>query len=121
RFGPRLAGTPAEHAAAAWGEGFLRELGLQNARVEPFPLAVWARGVERVEVISPFPQPLTVTALGGTVAAPEDGVTGEAAIFRTFQDLLDQPEGALAGKIGVVLQDTVRAQDGRGYGSSSAI
>ena len=42
-------------------------------------------------------------------------------IFRTYQDLLDQPEGALEGKIAVVLQDTPRAQDGRGYGSTSVI
>ena len=82
RFGPRLAGTESERAAAAWGEGYMRELGLQNVRVHEFPLAVWNRGVERVEVLSPFPQPLTVTALGGAMATSEEGVTGEAVIFR---------------------------------------
>lgn len=121
RFGPRLAGTASERAAAEWGEGFLNGQGFANVRIEDFPLAVWTRGVEHVEVISPFPQPLTVTALGGTVATPEDGITGEAVIFRTYQDLLDQPEGSLSGKIAVVLQDTPRAQDGRGYGSTSPI
>jgi carboxypeptidase Q len=121
RFGPRLAGTAAEHAAAAWGHGFLNAQGFANVRIEQFPLAVWTRGVERVEVLSPFPQPLTVTALGGTAATPDEGITGEAVIFPTYQDLLDQPEGALGGKIAVVLQDTPRAQDGRGYGSSSVI
>src|SRR5690606_2934001 len=121
RFGPRLAGTASERAAAEWGERFMTDLGLANVRIEDFPLAVWRRGAEQVEVISPFPQPLAVTALGGTAATPPEGITGEAAIFRTFQDLLDQPEGSLTGKIAVVLQDTPRAQDGRGYGSSSVI
>ncbi|WP_045319319.1 MULTISPECIES: M28 family peptidase [Brevundimonas] len=121
RFGPRMAGTDSERAAAAWGEEFMTGLGLQNVRVHEFPLAVWNRGVEQVEVLSPFPQPLTVTALGGAMATPAEGVTGEAVIFRTYQDLLDQPEGALEGKIAVVLQDTPRAQDGRGYGSTSVI
>ena len=114
RFGPRLAGTESERAAAAWGEGYMRELGLQNVRVHEFPLAVWNRGVERVEVLSPFPQPLTVTALGGAMATSEEGVTGEAVIFRTYQDMLDQPEGALDGKIAVVLQDTPRVHPGPG-------
>lgn len=121
RFGPRLAGTASERAAAEWGEVFLNEQGFANVRIEDFPLAVWTRGVEQVEVISPFPQPLTATALGGTVATPEGGITGEAVIFPTYQALLDQPEGSLTGKIAVVLQDTPRAQDGRGYGSTSGI
>lgn len=121
RFGPRLAGTDSERAAAAWGETYLRGLGLDNVRIHEFPLAVWSRGAERVEVLAPFAQPLTVTALGGSPATPEQGITGEAAIFATYQDLLDQPEGSLDGRIAVVLQDTPRAQDGRGYGSTSVI
>lgn len=121
RFGPRLAGTESERRAAEWGETYLRELGLENVRLQSFPLAVWRRGEERVEVLSPFPQPLSVTALGGSPATPDGGVEGEAVIFATYQELLEQPEGALAGKIAVVLQDTPRAQDGRGYGSTSVI
>ncbi|HST92113.1 MAG TPA: hypothetical protein VLJ13_07930, partial [Brevundimonas sp.] len=121
RFGPRLAGSTSEQASARWGATKFREMGFDNVSVEEFPLALWTRGEARVEILSPFPQPLSVVALGGSMATPADGIEGEAAIFETYQQLLDQPEGSLTGKIVVVLQDTVQAQDGRGYGATSPI
>ncbi|MBA4805363.1 MAG: M20/M25/M40 family metallo-hydrolase [Brevundimonas sp.] len=121
RFGPRLAGSASEQASAAWGAAKFREMGFDNVSVEEFPLALWTRGEARVEILSPFPQPLEVVALGGSMATPAEGIEGEAAIFETYQQLLDQPEGSLTGKIAVVLQDTVQAQDGRGYGATSPI
>lgn len=121
RFGPRLAGSASEQASAAWGAAKFREMGFDNVSIEQFPLALWTRGDARVEILSPFPQPLQVVALGGSMATPPEGIEGEAAIFETYQQLLDQPEGSLTGKIAVVLQDTVQAQDGRGYGATSPI
>jgi hypothetical protein len=121
RFGPRLAGSASEQASAAWGAAKFREMGFDDVSIEEFPLALWTRGEARVEILSPFPQPLQVVALGGSMATPPEGIEGEAAIFETYQQLLDQPEGSLAGKIAVVLQDTVQAQDGRGYGATSPI
>ena len=121
RFGPRLAGSASEQAAAAWGGETFRTLGFDKVAVEPFPLKLWTRGEARVEITAPFPQPLSVVALGGSIATPRAGIEGEAAIFETYQQLLDAPEGSLTGKIAVVLQDTVQAQDGRGYGATSPI
>lgn len=121
RFGPRLAGSASEQAAARWGAERFRALGFTGVAVESFPLKLWTRGEASVEILSPFSQPLTVTALGGSIATPRGGIEGEAAIFETYQDLLDQPVGALRGKIAVVLQDTVQAQDGRGYGATAPI
>ena len=121
RFGPRLAGSDSEQASARWGAEQFRRLGFDNVAIETFPLALWERGEARVEILSPFPQPLNIVALGGSIATPAEGVEGEAAIFETYQQLLDQPEGSLTGKIAVVLQDTVQAQDGRGYGATSPI
>ena len=121
RFGPRLAGSDSEQASARWGAEQFRRLGFDNVAIETFPLALWERGEARVEILSPFPQPLNIVALGGSIATPAEGVEGEAAIFETYQQLLDQPEGSLTGKIVVVLQDTVQAQDGRGYGATSPI
>lgn len=121
RFGPRLAGSESERASAAWGAETFRALGFDNVAIEEFPLALWQRGEGSVEILSPYPQPLNVVALGGSIATPAEGIEGEAAIFETYQQLLDQPEGSLAGKIVMVLQDTVQAQDGRGYGATSPI
>ena len=121
RFGPRLAGSESEQASARWGADKFREMGFDNVSIEEFPLALWNRGEARVEILSPFPQPLEVVSLGGSHATPPEGIEGEAAIFETYQQMLDQPVGSLTGKIAVVLQDTVQAQDGRGYGATSPI
>jgi carboxypeptidase Q len=119
RMGPRLAGTAAEHRAAAWGADRLRGLGFENVRIEEFPLVVWTRGEERGEIVAPYPQPLVVTMLGGSPATPAGGVEAEAVLFETWQDLLDAPAGSLAGRIAVLLQETARTQTGSGYGSVS--
>lgn len=121
RFGPRLAGSASEQAAAAWGAETFRALGFDAVSVETFPLALWTRGETRVEIVGEFQQPLTAVSLGGSIATPANGIEGEAAIFETYEALLAQPVGALTGKIAVVLQDTVQAQDGRGYGATSPI
>jgi carboxypeptidase Q len=121
RFGPRPAGSASERAAAEWGADYLRSLGFDNVRIQDFPLHEWRRGEERVEIVGDFAQPLVATGLGGAIATPPEGIEGEAVIFETWQALLDAPVGSLTGKIVVVLQDTIRAQDGRGYGSSSVM
>ena len=120
RFGPRLAGTPAEHRAADWVAQRFQEMKLENVRVEQFPLTVWTRGVERAEVLGPHAQPLTVVGLGGTIPTGPQGVEGEVVLFETLQDLRDAAPGSLAGKIAVVLTETPRTQTGAGYGSTSA-
>lgn len=119
KYGPRLAGTDAERAAAERGVRTLNGLGFANVRLEPFPLQVWTRGVERGWILTPSPQPIVVTSLGGSIATPPQGVEAEAAIFDTWQAFLAAPEGSLAGKIAVVLQPTPRAPDGSGYGANT--
>jgi hypothetical protein len=115
--GPRLDGSPAEKRAAAWAQQRLQQLGFDKVWTETFPLEHgWARGVERGEIISPSPQPLIVTALGGSVATPPEGIEAEMALFKTFDELLAAPAGSLTGKIAVVTQRMARTQDGSGYG-----
>lgn len=115
--GQRLAATEAEHRAALWAVAKMKALGFQNVHIEPFPMPVWTRGEERAEATAPFEQKLAVTALGRSVATPPEGIEAEVALFKTYDDLLAQPEGALKGKIAVVTQPMVRAQDGEGYGA----
>ena len=72
--GPRLAGTAAEARARDWAVDTLTTLGFENVRVEPFTMDGWERGLERGAILQPFPQPLTLTALGGSVATKEAGL-----------------------------------------------
>jgi carboxypeptidase Q len=118
-MGPRLAGTEAEHRAAAWGAEYLRAQGFENVRIEEFPLVVWTRGREEARIVAPHAQPLVVTMLGGSPATPAAGIEAEAVLFETYQDLLDAVPGSLAGRVAVLLQETPRTQAGDGYGSTS--
>ena len=115
-IGPRLAGSDAEHRAAAWAVDRLKAMGFSNVHIESFPVPGWTRGEETAVVTSPFPQRLIVTALGGSVATPPGGIEGEIVVFRTYEALLASPVGSLTGKIAVVTQPMPRTQDGSGYG-----
>lgn len=115
-IGPRLDGSEAEKRAADWAKKRLEQIGFDKVWIETFPLEHgWVRGIEKAEVIGPSPQPLILTALGGSVPTPDDGIEAEIALFKTYDELLAMPAGSLKGKIAVVTQRMVRAQDGAGY------
>ena len=114
--GPRLAGSEAEKRARDWGIAKLKELGFENVHVEPFEVPLWQRGIEQAEIVSPFPQQLTITALGGSVATPEEGVIGQLVRFGSVKELQQQPPGSLEGKIVFIDETMTRTQDGSGYG-----
>lgn len=115
--GPRPVGTPAMARARDWGVANLKALGFENVRVEPFETRAWVRGTESAEVISPYPQKLAILGLGGSASTPPGGLEAEIVVFPTYQALLDQPVGALKGKIAVVTQVMRKTQGAAGYGS----
>lgn len=114
--GPRLGGSPQEARARDWAFDKFRELGFKYVRVEEFTVPYWSRNFESAEIVSPFPQPLTITALGGSVGTPEEGVKGEIVRFETLNDLINAPMDGLEGKIVFVDEYMTRTQDGSGYG-----
>ncbi len=118
-IGPRLAGTEAEARARVWAEAKFRELGFQNVRTEEFTIPGWERGVETAEILSPNPQALYITALGGSVATPPGGVEADIVYFETFEDLEAAPEGGLEGKIVFISGLMDKAHDGAGYGPAN--
>jgi Peptidase family M28/PA domain len=118
--GPRLAGTEAEERARQWAVDKLQSLGFANVRIEPFELPVWERGVEWAQIVSPYPQPLVVTALGGSASTGADGVEAEVVAFGSLQDLSAAPAESVKGKIVFVDEVMTRTQDGLGYGVASA-
>jgi hypothetical protein len=120
-IGQRLAGTEAHRRAVAWAEARLKAAGFENVHAEPFTFPAWIRGAESAEIAGSVPQHLAVTALGGSVATDASGIEAEIALFRTYDDLLSAAPGSLDGKIAVVTQRMVRAQDGSGYGAANPI
>ena len=114
--GPRLAGSEAEARAREWALQTLTAKGFAGVRSEPFEMDAWQRHDEGAEIIAPFPQPLAVTALGGSVPTPETGLLGEVSVFETLEELKRAPAGSVAGRIAYVGHAMQRTQDGSSYG-----
>lgn len=114
--GPRLAGTEAEARAREWAIGTLKELGFQNVRIEPFEVPLWLRGEERARIVAPFPQSLEITALGGSVGTPPEGIEAQVIRFESLAALKQAQPAAVQGKIVFVDEPTSRSRDGSGYG-----
>jgi hypothetical protein len=113
--GPRLAGSPGDAAAVAWAVREMRRLGLANVRTMDVTVPHWVRGDARFEVLSPWPQPMPVLALGGSVGTGEGGIEAEAVMVRDVAALNALPAGAVKGKIVYFSNRMMRQRDGSGY------
>ena len=113
--GPRLAGTEAEARAREWAVAKFKEIGLENVRIEPFTIPGWERGVETAEITAPFPQALSITSLGYSVATPKGGIEAEVVYFSEL-DALQATTEDLTGKIAFISGLMEKAPDGAGYG-----
>lgn len=114
--GQRLAGSEAEQRARDWSVAELTELGFDNVRVEAFEIPFWSRKSEAVSVLSPAPQDLVATALGGSAATPEGGVSGSVVRFESLAELQAAPISKTDGKIVFIDELTIKTMDGSGYG-----
>ena len=115
-IGQRLAGSEAEARARDWSVAELTELGFDEVRIEPFEIPFWSRKSESVAVLSPSPQPLVATALGGSAATPVGGVTGKVARFESLSELRAAPISQVDGKIVFIDETMIKTMDGSGYG-----
>ena len=118
--GQRLAATEAEARARAWSVAKLKALGFRNVHIETYRMPVWLRGAETAEVLAPFPQRLTLVALGNSGATPAEGLTLPVTVFRSFAELQAAPAGSLTGRIAYVGNAMVPTQDGSSYGANGA-
>ena len=118
--GPRLAGSAGDRAAVEWGVRTLKELGFQNVRADKVTVPHWERGAESGEILSPWPQPVTLAALGGSVGTPEEGVEAEVVEVADMAALEAIDPARVKGKIVFVNKRMRRAKDGSGYGEAVA-
>jgi hypothetical protein len=118
--GQRLAATEAEERARQWAVRRLTAMGFANVHVEPFTMPVWTRGMERAEILSPFPQKLVVAALGYSGSTDSMGIVGQIAYFPSVDALRLAPDSAVRGKIVFIDHNMLPAQDGSGYGQFGA-
>src|ERR1044072_3826205 len=103
-IGPRLSGSPQAQAAVEYAAAELRKLGL-DVRLEKVMAPHWVRGEETgslVEYRGMAPgttQKIVLTALGGSVATPKDGLTAEVVVVNNFDELRALGRERVAGKM----------------------
>jgi len=116
--GARLAGSPADAKAVAWGKAKFEALGFDRVTIEPVTLKRWTRGVEQAEIIAPFPHKLAITALGRTVPTSAVGLSGEIVHFATIEALEAADTALVKDKIVFISNRMQRHKDGSGYGKA---
>lgn len=114
--GPRPAGTPQEARGRDWAVAKLKALGFSNVRAEAYTMPVWVRGKDEARIISPFPQSLTLAALGNSGSTGDKGLDGEIVYFPSIADLEAAPEASVKGRIAFVDHGMMATQDGSSYG-----
>src|SRR5258706_10277677 len=114
--GPRSAGSPGDAAAVAWAKAKLTALGFDRVWTEPVHINAWIRGVTRAEIVAPYPQPLTVAALGNSVSTPAEGISAEVAYYENFDALKNDASDRAKGRIVYIDNAMERTRDGSGYG-----
>ena len=114
--GPRLAGSPGDPRGVEWGLRTLKALGLENVRAERVTVPHWERGEAVGEILSPFPQPVLLTALGGSVGTPEGGIEAEVVGVPSLAAFAEVPAEKVRGKIVYFDGRMERTRDGSGYG-----
>lgn len=114
--GPRIAGSSADARAVAWAEHKFNQLGFDKVYKQPVTVKHWQRGSASAQVTAPFPQPLAITALGGSIATPKDGITGEVVFFDSVKALQAADDATVAGKIVYIDARMHRHREGKEYG-----
>jgi hypothetical protein len=103
-IGPRLSGSPQAQAAVEYVAAEMRALGAE-VTLEKATVPHWVRGVETAELVSwqgqapGTTQKIVLTALGGSVATPPDGLTAPVIVVDDWRQFRSLPEGAARGKI----------------------
>ena len=99
--GARLSGSPQAEKAVNWGKQTMEDLGFDHVRLEPVTVPHWVRGpVEEASIVLPDGKqiPISICALGGSIATPVEGLTAEVVEVKSFDELKKIHEEA-KGKI----------------------
>src|SRR5260221_6414093 len=103
-IGPRLSGSAQAQAAVEYVATELRNLGLE-VQLEKVMVPHWVRG-EETAALTEYPrmapkttQKIVLTALGGSVATPNEGLTAEMGVVNNFDELTALGRERVAAKI----------------------
>ncbi|PYP90355.1 MAG: peptidase M28 family protein [Blastocatellia bacterium AA13] len=103
-IGPRLSGSPQAAHAVEYVAAEMRKLGLE-VKLEKCTVPHWVRGIETAALTAfsgqapNTTQKVVVTALGGSVATPPEGVSAEIVVVNSFEQLKTMGRVGIEGKI----------------------
>ncbi|WP_263353451.1 M20/M25/M40 family metallo-hydrolase [Acidicapsa acidisoli] len=107
-IGPRISGSPQAQQAVEYVAAEMRSLGA-DVTLEKTSVPHWIRGIETGSLVDwkgmtpGTTQKIVLTALGGSVATPADGITAEVVVVNSWADLKALSDGpaatSLKGKI----------------------
>ncbi|MCA1614697.1 MAG: M28 family metallopeptidase [Acidobacteria bacterium] len=87
RIGHRLSGSEALERAVGWALAEMKRDRLDNVRAEKVTVPHWVRGEESLELVEPSSLKLSMLGLGGSEGTPPEGITAEAVVVRSFDEL----------------------------------
>jgi hypothetical protein len=119
--GARLAGGVNDPRAREWAIARFKALGFDKVYTEAVTYPLWVRRSERGAIVAPFPQPLTLMALGYSPATPKGGLTAEVVQFPSLEALKAADPASIKGKIVYIGYRMHRTKDGHDYGVGGGI
>lgn len=115
-IGARLAGGVNDPRARDWMIAKFKALGFDKVYTEQVTYPLWVRRSEHGAIVAPFPQPLTLTALGYSPGTPKGGLTAEVVQFASLDALKAADPASVKGKIVYIGERMQRHKDGLDYG-----
>lgn len=100
-IGPRLSGSSNAQKAVEWSKGLMESYGFDKVYLQEVMVTHWVRGAKEEGVIINGKSriPVNLTALGGSVATPESGITAEVIELHDLKELDQLGEAKVKGKI----------------------
>lgn len=103
KIGGRLSGSPQAAAAVEYTYELMKGLGLDSVYLQPCMVPHWVRGEKeeaKILTANSGDYPAAICALGGSVATPTNGLTGEVVEIDSWAQLAKLgKEGKIKGKI----------------------
>jgi len=102
RIGPRLSGSRNSLIAINWAKNKLKEMGCDSVWLQPVMVPHWERGEVEQAVIFNTKKfngiKLHISALGGSVGTPPEGIAGRIIEVQNFEELKEKRD-SVKGKI----------------------
>ena len=92
RYGPRISGSTNLEESIDHMLYLLQEDGLDNVHGEEVNVTHWVRGKEKAQLLEPRLAELAILGLGSSIGTPPDGITADAVVMRSFDELEERKD-----------------------------